>query len=40
MNNKEKWLREMYEREREFCDLLILRSGLKSYLFIMQFTVK
>ena len=29
MNNKEKRLREMCEREFKFCDLLIFRSGWK-----------
>ena len=29
MNNKEERLREMCEREREFCELLMFRSGWK-----------
>ena len=29
MDNKEKTLREMCEREREYCDLLIFRSSWK-----------
>ena len=31
MNNKEKSLWEMCEREREFCNFLIFRSGWKWY---------